>query len=500
MGNRLEMRSISKAFPGVQALYDASLQVRPGEVHVLLGENGAGKSTLMKILAGVYQKDSGEVLIDGRPVEIGDTRSAAEHRIHMIHQELNLVPHLSVAENIFLGREPIKGWPGRIDWVKLKRDASSLLRELNLDIDPSTIVQTLSVAQQQMVEIARALSTSAEIIIMDEPTAAITEQETAELFRQIDKLKRKGVTIIYISHRLPEVKRIGDRVTIMRDGRVVNTADVDSLEISDMIRMMVGREITTLFPKVVIPHGDVALRVEHLSRRGVLHDISFEVRKGEVLGFAGLMGSGRTELMRAIFGADPGVTGRILVNGREVRIDSPVTAVRNGIAFLTEDRKNLGLLLNMPVDVNVTLATLEEFVRRGVVDHLSEETRTSQFVSDLRIKTPGVNTIVQYLSGGNQQKVVLARWLCRNADIIILDEPTRGIDVGAKKEIHELINGLTQQGKAVLLVSSDLPEVLGMSDRIAVMCEGHLTGILDREEATQEKVMGLATLGMKASA
>lgn len=500
MENKLEMRNISKAFPGVQALSDVSIQVRPGEVHVLLGENGAGKSTLMKILAGVYQKDSGEILVNGRPVEITDTKAAAEQGIHMIHQELNLVPHLSVAENIFLGREPIKGWPGRIDWGKLHKDAGDVLHELNLDIGSGTIVQTLSVAQQQMVEIARALSTNAEIIIMDEPTAAITEQETSELFRQIEKLKKKGVSIIYISHRLPEVKRIGDRVTVMRDGQVVDTVDIDNLEIADMIRMMVGREITTLFPKVVVPHGDVALRVEHLSRRGVLHDISFEVRKGEVLGFAGLMGSGRTELMRAIFGADPGVTGRIFIDGKEAKIDSPVTAVRNGIAFLTEDRKNLGLLLNMPVDVNVTLATLEQFVQRGVVDHSAEESRTSQFVSDLRIKTPGVNAIVQNLSGGNQQKVILARWLCRNADIIILDEPTRGIDVGAKKEIHELINDLTQQGKAVLLVSSDLSEVLGMSDRIAVMCEGHLTGILNRAEATQERIMHLATLGMQASA
>lgn len=501
MQNKLEMRHISKGFPGVQALSDVSIEVRPGEVQVLLGENGAGKSTLMKILAGVYQKDAGEVLLNGTPVEIPDTKSASQHGIHMIHQELNLVPHLSVAENIFLGREPIKGWPGRINWQALKKDAAVVLRELNLNnINPGTIVQGLSVAQRQMVEIARALSTNAEIIIMDEPTAAITEQETNELFRQIEKLKSKGVSIIYISHRLPEVKRIGDRATVMRDGRVVDTVDIATTEIDELIRMMVGREIITLFPKVTAPRGDVALRVEHFSRHGVLHGISFAVHKGEVLGFAGLMGSGRTELMRALFGVDSGVTGRLFINGKEVVVGSPVAAVRHGMAFLTEDRKNLGLLLAMPVDVNITLATLEKFVRNGAINHAAEEEQARQFISGLSIKTPGANTIVQNLSGGNQQKVVLARWLCRDADIVILDEPTRGIDVGAKREIHEIINGLTQQGKAVLLISSDLPEVIGMSDRIAVMCEGHLTGIVDRADATQEKIMHLATLGMEASA
>lgn len=499
MATRLVMRNISKAFPGVQALLDVNFDVRPGEVHVVVGENGAGKSTLMKILAGVYRKDSGSIEIDGRAVEIADPTSARRLGIHMIHQELSLVPHLSVGENIFLGREPVKDRLGRIDWGKLKRGAREVLRELNLEIDPGATVQTLSVAEQQMVEIARALSTNAKIIIMDEPTAAITEQETNELFRQIQRLKGKGVGIIYISHRLAEVKRIADRVTVMRDGRVVATAEAKMLKTEDIVRMMVGREINSLFEKPVVHLGDVALRVEHLSRRGVLHDISFEVRRGEVLGFAGLMGSGRTALMRAIFGADRGVTGRILIGGKEVRIDSPVAAVRNGLAFLTEDRKNLGLLLGMPVDVNVTLATLPGFVRRGVIDHSAEEQCAQEFVSALGIKAPSVNAVVKNLSGGNQQKVILARWLCRDADVIILDEPTRGIDVGAKQEIHELINGLTRHGKAVLLVSSDLPEVLGMSDRIAVMCEGRLTGILGRSEATQERIMHLATLGTKAA-
>lgn len=500
MQHKLEMRNISKKFPGVQALSDVSIQVKPGEVYVLLGENGAGKSTLMKILAGVYHKDSGEILLNGQPVEILDTKIAGIHGIYMIHQELNLVPHLSVAENIFLGREPRKGWPGRIDWKQLNKQAEAILRELNLNISPRAIVQNLSVAQCQMVEIARALSTQPEIIIMDEPTAAITEQETEELFRQIDKLKHQGVSILYISHRLPEVKRIGDRVLVMRDGRVVDTVEAASVAIDELIRMMVGRELGAMFPKEQFSRGAEALRVRNLSRRGVLSNISFEAYRGEVLGFAGLMGSGRTELMRAIFGADPGVTGQIFKDETEIHIDSPKTAVNHGIAFLTEDRKNTGLILNMPVDVNVTLATLDRYSNVLMINHRKEEEKTRQYVKDLHIKTPSINATVQNLSGGNQQKVVLARWLCKNADIVILDEPTRGIDVGAKTEIHLLINELTRQGKAVILISSDLPEVLGMSDRIAVMCEGHLTGVLDRSEATQEKVMQLATLDMKTSA
>lgn len=493
MEYRLSMNNINKTFPGVQALSNVKLDLVPGEVHVLLGENGAGKSTLMKILAGVYPPDQGEILINGQKVVINNTGDAASLGISMIYQELNLIPDLTVVENIFINRELIQGWPGRYNWKEMNRQAGEILADLNLAIDPGNYIRDLSVAQQQMVEIVRSISSNSQIIIMDEPTAALAEQEITELFKQIKLLKEKTVSIIYISHRLPEVKEIGDRVTVLRDGKYVSTEDAKRVKTEQLIKMMVGRDIKEFFPKEDTEKGSEVLRVKNLNRKGVLEDISFSLRQGEVLGFAGLMGSGRTELMRAIFGADQGVEGKVYVKGTELVIDSPETAVKNGIALLTEDRKSSGLILNFAVYQNISLATLEKYAPGGVIDQKREKKRSGELVAALKIKTPGLETVVNSLSGGNQQKVILARWLCRNAEIIILDEPTRGIDVGAKVEIYQLINQLTKQGKAVIMVSSDLPEILAMSDRIAVMYEGKLNGILSREEAGPEKIMQLAT-------
>lgn len=491
----LEMNHVHKKFPGVQALSDVTLKVKPGEVHVLLGENGAGKSTLMKILAGVYPKDSGEIILGGRKEEYSSTNEAARLGISMIYQELNMIPDLTVAENIFINREYLKGAPKHIDWEKMNSEAAKALDKLNANISPSRRVRELTTAQRQMVEIARSISANARIIIMDEPTASLTDNEIGELFKQIRLLREDGVSIIYISHRLNEVREIGDRVTVLRDGQFIATEEIKEVTTDELIRMMVGREISQFFPKYVAEKGQEALRVEGLSRRNVLHNISFTVHEGEVLGFSGLIGSGRTELMRAIYGADRNVIGTIFVGGKPVRITSPEMAVQKGIALLTEDRKNLGSILNFPVFQNITLASMDLFSRNSVIDHQAERRRSQELFDMFNVKAPSIDTIARSLSGGNQQKTLLARWFCRDPKVIILDEPTRGIDVGSKVEIYQFINELAKQGKAIIMVSSDLPEVLAMSDRIAVMREGRLTGILHREEATQEKIMKLATLG-----
>ncbi len=491
--NKIEMRNIDKRFPGVHALRDVSIAIAPGEVLVLLGENGAGKSTLMKILAGVYGADSGEILVNGAPAEIASTRDAEKRGIYMIYQELNLVPNLPVCENIFLGREPrLPG--GFADFREMKRRTREILDELNL------LVKDLSTAKAQMVEICRALVANAEVLIMDEPTAAITDQETRELFRQIRKLTAKGVSVFYISHRLQEMQIIGDRIFVMRDGGHVGTVDAKTTHSDDLIKMMVGREIGDLFPKVPAPLGEEVLRVEHLSMPGVLRDISFSLRAGEVLGVAGLMGAGRTELMRAIFGADSGASGSVYVRGKIAHIRSPGDAVGLGMAFVTEDRKNTGILSHMPVYMNITISALKRFAGRFLVRSGEELDAAGRYVDELAIKTPAVTTGIASLSGGNQQKAVLARWLCTEASIYILDEPTRGIDVGSKREIYLLINELAKRGGAVILVSSDLPEVLGMGDRIAVMSGGALTGILPAAEADQVSVMKLATREVTLSA
>ena len=487
------MKHISKHFPGVQAVKDADLEVQVGEVHVLVGENGAGKSTLVKILAGIYERDSGTITLNGMPVSVRDTNMANAAGIYMIHQELNLVPELTVSENIYLGRALPRRWNGLISWKILHASTAKVLQGLHLTIDPRTQLKNLSVAQQQMVEIGKAISErNSQLIIMDEPTAAITARETEELFRQIHQLKASGVSIIYISHRLEEVSQIGDRLTVMRDGAVVGTMNAKEVTREQIIQMMVGRTVSTQYPKKISSRGGEILRVENISMGSKPSGVSFTLYRGEVLGFAGLIGSGRTELMRAIFAADRRTSGKLYRDSHRVTIDSPTDAVRNGIAFLTEDRRGTGLLLDQPVYVNVTLANMKRYSKFGRILHRRETQIAQEYIDNLQIKTRSFDAITRDLSGGNQQKVILARWLCREAEIVILDEPTRGIDVGAKVEIYELINSLVEANKAVMLISSDLPEVMGMSDRIAVISEGKLTGILDRQNFTQEKIMELA--------
>lgn len=489
------VKNLSKAFPGVQALKDVQLDLYPGEIHTLVGENGAGKSTLMKVLSGVYQRDSGEIFLDGVKVEIPNPRAAQRHGISIIHQELNLMNHLTVAQNIFIGREPRKLKGILLDEKKLNEDARAVFSLLKMDIDPRTKMGELTIAKQQMVEIAKALSYEARVLIMDEPTAPLNATEIDELFDVIHKLKAKGVGIIYISHRMDELFRISDRITVMRDGQHVDTLNVQDTNLDHIIALMVGRKIQDNGAPPV-PAGDkpVALKVSGLSRGKALKNVSFEARKGEVLGFAGLMGAGRTETARAVFGADPVDSGEIWVNGQRVHIRTPSDAVRHGIGYLSEDRKRYGLAIGMDIQTNVGLASLERFTGLGgFIKKGTLEAATKDSVDKLAIKTPSILQKVKFLSGGNQQKVVIAKWLIRNCDILFFDEPTRGIDVGAKQEIHRLINELARSGKAIIMISSELPEILRMSHRIIVMCEGRVTGELAASEATQEKVMKLAT-------
>ena len=491
----LEMRGITKQFPGVLALDDVSLDLREGEVHCLLGENSAGKSTLMKILAGAQPADRGDILSGGRPAAVTSPARARELGVSMIYQEFNLSPFLSVAENIFLGREPRIGKTPFIDGARLRRDAEEVLRHMGVTLDVRLPVNRLSVAQMQMVEIAKAVSVNARILVMDEPSATLTDHELASLFTLIGELRGRGMGILYISHRLEEVFQIGDRATVMRDGRHVATRDVAGLTREDIIRMMVGRELTEEFPKVSLPRGAERLRVEGLTREGLFHDVGFSLHAGEIVGLTGLVGSRRTEVVRAIFGADRPSAGRVFVDGKEVTVSSPRDAIAHGVGLLTEDRKNQGLVLGMSVRENITLANLGALVRGIFVKGGAERRVAEDFVRELQIKTPSVEQAVQLLSGGTQQKVVLARWLFTNAGILMFDEPTRGVDVGAKTEIFRLMNALLERGAAVLMVSSELPEVLGMCDRILVMHEGRLAGELSRAEATQERIMQLATGG-----
>jgi ribose transport system ATP-binding protein len=484
----LFMAGIRKTFPGVVALDGVQFDLRRGEVHVLLGENGAGKSTLIKLLGGALKKDAGRILLDGREVDIRSPHHARELGIGIIYQELHLVPHLSAAENIFLGREP-ELFPGIIDQQELYTKAQEILDGLRLDIDAHIPVGELSVAERQMVEIAKAVSLDVRILVMDEPTSALTQSEIEQLFAMIRDLKRTGVSIVYISHRLDEIYQIGDRVTILLDGAYVGTYGISELSRAELVRLMVNREIKDHFPKVRVPQGKEKLRVDHLTRAGALNNVSFSLFGGEVLGIAGLLGSGRTELARVIFGLDPFEAGTITVNGVVQSGLSPRRAVKLGLGYLTEDRKTQGLILRLSVRENILLASLDRLARFGVLNPAAEATVAAKFVEDLRIKTPGIDQQVVYLSGGNQQKVVLSKWLCSEAEIFIFDEPTRGIDVGAKVEIYKLINGLTQRGAAVLMISSELPEILGMSDRILVMREGSVVALLDAAEATQEVIL-----------
>ena len=489
----LEMRNITKRFPGVVALNGVQLELRRGEVHCLLGENGAGKSTLMKILAGAEQLDSGQILIDGEAVEITSPHRAQQLGISMIYQEFNLSPFLSVAENIFLGREQRIGRTPFINWTQMYREAEEVLDRIRVKLDVRLPVNQLSVAQQQMVEIAKALAVHAKIIVMDEPSATLTNHELRALFDLIRTLRRQEIGLVYISHRLEEIFEIGNRVTVMRDGQYVSTHDCRDLTREKIIHLMVGRELKDEFPKEVFEPGEERLRVENLSRRGAFKDVNFTVHRGEIVGLTGLVGAGRTEVARTIFGADRKTGGMIYLDGQPVDVRSPQDAIARGIGFLTEDRKQQGLILGMTVRENTTIANLRELVVGPFIKRKKERQVAAKYVEELHIKTPHIEQIVQHLSGGNQQKVVLAKWLFTHSNVLIFDEPTRGIDVGAKVEIYKLMNELVRRGAAVLMISSELPEVLGMCDRILVMHEGRLAGELARAGATQEMIMGLAT-------
>ena len=493
MNGLVRMEGIDKRFPGVHALKSVDFDLRAGEVHALMGENGAGKSTLMKCLSGVYQPDAGRILIDGQAVALPTPRAAQDLGIGIIHQELALMRDLTVAQNIWIGREPRLSF-GRIDEARQNAEAAAILSRMNLGIDPRTPVSRLTIAHQQMVEIAKALSYRSRVLIMDEPTAALNDAEIAELFAIIARLRAEGVGIIYISHKMDEIRRISDRVTVMRDGAHVGTVAAAETPIARIIAMMVGRELTD--EKAAIPDlsaAETALEVRDLSRGPELRGISFSLRRGEILGFAGLMGAGRTELARAIFGAEPADAGRILVHGREVSIRSPADAVREGIGYLSEDRKHYGLALGMDLRANIAMASLPRHADAiGRIDEQALGRIARDYIERLRIRTPGDWQEVRLLSGGNQQKVVIAKWLLRDCDILIFDEPTRGIDVGAKAEIYRLLGDLAAGGKAIIVISSELPEVLRLSHRIAVMCEGRLTRILPGG-ASQEAIMELAT-------
>jgi len=487
------MRRITKDFPGVRALDDVTFEVRRGEVHALVGENGAGKSTLMKILSGALPKDSGEILLEGRPVQITSPHRAQELGISMIYQELNLVPYLSVAENIFLGREP-RRLGAFVDWGGLHRRSREHLDRLGVALDVRRPIQGLSVAQQQMVEIARALSTQAKIVVMDEPSSTLTEHELARLFELIRSLKQSGVSIVYISHRLDEVFQVADCVTVLRDGRWIGTEPVSSVDRDQVIKMMVGREITQKIPKKAVPPGAEVLRVAGLSG-SLVRNVNLSVRAGEVVGLTGLVGAGRTEVARLIFGADPKEAGDIFVDGKPVNIRSPRDAIGHGIGFVTEDRKEQGLVLGMSVRENVTLANLDVLAFYGFIRRHREKQAVANSVRSLDIRTPSMEQFVRNLSGGNQQKVVLAKWLFTQSKVLIFDEPTRGIDVGAKVEIYELMNELAARGAGMIMITSELPEALGMSDRILVMHSGAIVAEMSREEAAQEKIMFHATGG-----
>lgn len=490
----LTMKGIDKSFPGVHALDHVDLEVRKGEVHALMGENGAGKSTLMKVLTGIYTKDEGTITYEGREVEFSNPREAQDAGIVIVHQELNMMGHLTVAQNIFIGREIMNG--KLIDDKKMNEEARKLFDQLGIDIDPKETMSRLTVGKQQMCEIAKAISHEAKVIIFDEPSAALTEAEIEELFKIIRDLRDKQMGIVYISHRMDEIKVITDRVTVMRDGGYVGTLITKDSTKDDIINMMVGRVIYE-DPKTesaVPKDAPIVLKVEHLNAGRMVRDVSFELRKGEILGFSGLMGAGRTETARALFGADPKESGDVYVNGQKVEIKTPQDAVKCGIGYLSEDRKRYGIVVAKTIAENSTMASLENFMKGVFIDKKKENEVAQQYVETLKTKTPGVDQLVVNLSGGNQQKVVIAKWLVRNCDILIFDEPTRGIDVGAKSEIYQLMNELVAQGKSIIMISSEMTEILRMSDRIVVMCEGRKTGELDISEATQERIMHAATL------
>jgi ribose transport system ATP-binding protein len=495
----LTMQGISKEFPGVKALSAVDFDLKTGEVHALVGENGAGKSTLIKVLAGVHRADAGEIWLRGEKISARGTKAMLDYGISVIYQELNLIPYLSVAENIFLGREPLKPGTGLIDWPAMHDKVRQILQPFGVKLDPKTKVYTLGIAYQQIVEIAKALSLESDVIVMDEPTATLTGHETERLFEMIDTLKARHVSVIYISHRLEEIYRVADRVTVLRDGEKIITDALSKLQIHEIIKHMVGREVMEKYPKEEIPAGDEILRVENLGKEGVCRDISFTLRQGEILGVAGLVGAGRTEMIQLLFGYQKRDRGTVAIKGRTVPVHNPWDAVREGLGLIPEERKNHGLVLGLSVFDNIALPILDRFSAFGFLKGKTLHQIVSDLIQKINIRTPSMKQLVKNLSGGNQQKVVLAKWFSRDCVVYIFDEPTRGIDVGAKTEIYRLMESLAKQGAGIIMISSELPEILNMSDRIVVMYNGRIVKHFNKTEATQEAILSYAIGGDQES-
>lgn len=497
----LEMKHISKSFPGVKALEKVDFSVKKGKVHALMGENGAGKSTLMKCLFGIYKKDEGQILLDNQEVQIKDTKDALRYGISMVHQELQLIHERSIAENIFCGRYPVRnmGFFHVIDHLKMKEKTKEILNEIQVSFDPDIKISSLSVSQRQSVEIAKAISNQSRIIIMDEPTSSLTENEVQHLFEIIEQLKKKGTAIIYISHKMEEILKIADEVTIMRDGQVVGTWPSNELTTDLMIQKMVGRTLTNRYPDLNHQPKEVILCVENLSSvdRSSYQNISFELRKGEILGIGGLVGAKRSEMVEGLFGIQKNKSQKILYKGKEVMINKPHDAIEKGIALLTEDRRASGIFGVLNVLDNVGIASLDKYMKYIFLNQRKMDRTVKEMVQKMNIKTPDMKTLIQSLSGGNQQKVIIARWLANDPEVLILDEPTRGIDVGAKYEIYTIMAELVKTGKSIIMISSEMSELIGMSDRIMVMCEGKVKGFVDSQTTTQEEIMKLSTIGME---
>ncbi|OUP68408.1 D-xylose ABC transporter ATP-binding protein [Anaerotruncus colihominis] len=489
---KMRVAGVEKSFPSVKALSNIDFSVRKGTVHALCGENGAGKSTLMKIIMGLYKADKGQLYIDEKPVEIKSPIQAREYGISMIAQELNYVPELSVEENLFLGRLPVNRL-GKVNWKQVRRQTIQFLKDEGLPYSPAQKLKTLTVSDIQMLEIIKAVTNNAQIIIMDEPTSSITEKEVAQLFKKIGELKAKGVSIIYISHKMDEVFKIADDITILRDGSVVSTDRAEDLDLDTVIARMVGRKISNIYPREDVAIGEKAIEVEHFCQKGIFEDISFYARRGEIVGFAGLVGAGRTETMRAVFGLDPHESGVVKINGKEVSIKSTSDSIANGLIMLSESRRDDGIVPVRSVRENASLANLGRYIYGGYTHKRKERQEVGEMFGKMNVKTPSMDTEISKLSGGNQQKVLLARWMLCDPEIMILDEPTRGIDVGAKFEIYKLITGMVKENKAVIMVSSELPELLGMCSRIYIMCQGRISGCITREEFSQETIMMYAT-------
>jgi len=490
--DKMRVSGIEKSFPGVKALSGIDFAVRKGTVHALCGENGAGKSTLMKIIMGLYQADEGQIYLDEKPVDIKNPIQARELGISMIAQELNYVPELSVAENLFLGRLPVNSFR-KVNWKKIKKEAEEFLKAENLNYSPDQKLKTLTVSDIQMLEIIKAITNNAEIIIMDEPTSSITNKEVEQLFDKIEQLKAQGVSIIYISHKMEEVFRIADDITVLRDGAVVSTDRAEDLDLNTVIARMVGRKLDNVYPKENVKIGEKALEVEHFTKQDIFEDVNFYVRKGEIVGFAGLVGAGRTETMRAVFGLDPHDSGTVKIDGKEVTAKSPAKSIQQKLVMLSESRRDDGIVPVRSVMENASIASLEQFIYAGYAHRRVEHDKVSESFKKMNVKTPSLSTPISSLSGGNQQKVLLSRWMLCNPEIMILDEPTRGIDIGAKFEIYKLISNIVKEGRAVIMVSSELPELLGMCDRIYIMCQGRINGCITRDDFSQETIMKYAT-------